>query len=617
MEFQWDLQQKIDDEAYKLYRKKQPLDVAEPRRDAEKIPVRPLRTGLAGRLIDQDVSILAQTPTFRVNTPPNKRDVYRLEIHASNTLEPWLNGAFDQSQVEEVWLQQIRDLRLYGRGWSNLFVLPRLWADDEFKELVAKYLRAISSHNEDHIATAQEAIEDFKRDNFPIRWQYADARATWPQISTERRLPEIVELREMTIGDIAADYSASALPEGADPDDHNQSSLRVFVYTNWVWTATLVEHSKTLAHKWKHNLGMNPYILMETNIQPKGSMVRWKSALYDHADMFEAEDEVLSDLRHNHRRNTLAGHLFTLDPILRSTESPDVMAHPEKLMEYSPGDDISLWKGENVGLLPAPMVNPQSLTYLEFINTLIQSIALNPVEAGRILSGVSAVGFTTALQAAQRRLDPFSNAIIRAAKDWAKLAFRSVARFSTEFPDAPDTIYVTRAKGGAVGVTPHDVEGWESLIQPKLSSMLPINENAMMSLAAAAQNLQIPPQYVLEHYLNIENPEDIIDGWERWKIREALLADKIQKTLMLAGELAQTMPETNAGDLAARIANLPPAAQLGIQMGGGPGGSPAGPGTQPGSLGALEQGMSNQRRAGTPQQPSETVATEIAPQGIV
>ena len=78
------------------------------------------------------------------------------------------------------------------------------------------------------------------------------------------------------------------------------------------------------------------------------------------------------------------------------------------------------------------------------------------------------------------------------------------------------------------------------------------------------------------------------------------------------------MPEANAADLAARIANLPAAAQLGMRMGGGPGGPPPGqPGTQPGSPGAIEQGLSNTRRAGTPQQPSDVTATELAPQGIV
>ena len=628
MESVWGAQKKCDDEAYELYRKKSLLEIAEPKDDAGRVEVRPLRTGLPGRIIDQDVAILAQPPTFRVNPPVSKKRQHILEEHASGKLEPWLNAAFDESQSEQVWLQQVRDLRLYGRGWSNVFVLPRLWAGSDYRELADALISALQSGDEDRIAFARETIEEYKRNNFPIRWQYADARSTWHQVSTERRLPEVIEIREQSAADIAADFGPDILPHKVD--EQSDATLRVFVYTNWLYTATAVEHSEKLAHYWKHDLGMNPYILLETPPQPRGNNIRWKSALYDHADVFNTEDEILSDLRHNHRRNTLAGHLFKLNPDVRMSNTPDTSAVPGEVLDYEPGGDIVLWRDEDAGLMPAPIINPQSMQLLEFVNNFTNSIALNPVEYGRLLSGVSAVGFTTALQAAQRRLDPIARAIERATREWAKLMFRNVQRLSKEFPDAPDVVYVFRAGGEALGVSPADVDGQEALVQPRLSNLLPINDNLMMALAKAASQLNVPPDFILEHYLNIEDPGNVLARWEKWKIREALLADKIEKARALATELSQQFPQAETTDLAARIANLPVAVQMGLAaagalptpggapgaaipgvpegMGGGPPGMASGvPGTAPGSPGAMSQAMSNVRRTGTPQAPSEGV----------
>lgn len=621
MEQTWDEQKKHDDLAFELYSKEHPIDVAEPESDAKKTPIRTLKTGLPGRIVDQDAAILSQPPGFRVNPPPSRQGRNKLERHASGVLEPWLTSAFEQSQFEEVWLQQVRDLRLFGRGWSNVFVLPRLWAQNDYTELVDSLSAALESGDEDRIDLAREAIEDYKRENFPIRWQHADARSTWHQVSTERRLPEVVEVKEIPAAEVAADYGPDVLPKDVDPDSDNK--VRLFVYTNWYWTAAVVEHSKELAHKWKHDLGMNPYILLESTPQPSGRRVRWKSALYDHADIFEALDEILSDLRHNHRRNTLMGHVFSLDPDVYSQGgNPDTAATPQQILDYEPGSDLVLWnKSGSVSLMPAPIINPQSMQLLEFTDNFAQSVALNPVEFGRMMSNVSAVGYTTALQAAQRRLDPISRGIVKACRDWAKLVFLNVKRLSAEFPDTPDKVYVIQAGGQAIGVSPSDVEGWHGLVQPRLSQFLQINENAMMALAHGAFQLGIPPDFIYEHYLNIENPEDLLDRAERWKIREALLEDKIMQAKVLAGQLSQQFPQEQAADLAARISNLPVAVQMGIRAsgvtGGGPleppGQPPRPPGTRPGSPGAERQALSNVRRTATPQDLSNTVAETIVP----
>ena len=216
MERTWSLQHQHDQRPYNLVRQDNEIEVADPEEDEDKPHVRALRSGFAGIAIDLNHATISTPPTLRLNTINSTE---KEKLHASNLLEPWLAGVWGASQVDDVYAQQLRDLLIFGRGWSSFWVLPRLWADADYRLLVEDFVSAVHTGKRAKIRAAEDALEEYKQSNFPLRWQYAEARTTWAQLSRERYLPEVIELRTGTVADILADYGEAAIPKRWRPKD--------------------------------------------------------------------------------------------------------------------------------------------------------------------------------------------------------------------------------------------------------------------------------------------------------------------------------------------------------------------------------------------------------------
>ena len=586
--------------------------------------------------IDRDTSTLSPLCTFTFAPPDSSIENER---HASYLLEPWVAAAYEQSQIEPVTDQCRKDLRLYGRFWMSVFPLPGLWADDDMDKMVAELCACMENgSDEKKVKALRREIEEYKHEVFPIRTQHCDAATTWPLLSVERRVPEGVQIRKLTVEEAVADFGEEELPEDF-ANANAESEIELYIYANWYWTCSVLakpsgglfrsrwnRDSKTetnMVRKWKHNFGANPFILAEANLAPRNDEgVRWKSALFDYQDLIEAMDEALSDWRHNNRQNTLKGLLWKISRESRQITDPEQLQHLEQVFKYEPGEDIPMHIDEGVEELPSAQINTQVVQLTQWLDEKNMMLTLDPTQRGKLLSGQSQVAYTTGLQVARQILRPYAAAIVEADKQWVDRAFRCVGRLSEEYPDAPDKVYVVHGKMGKIGVGPVDVTGWARLAQPKFTSNIEMNENAMMDLMVAAEKAHIPPQIALERWGNFDNPLEILDLMDKWQIRQALLGDLIQRAKEIAVVLAGKVPAQDLATLAQNVASLPPAAQMMLaQQGvipGSPGAMPGGgPGTVPGSPGAMMQGMGNERRAGVPQAPSETAASAMVPGPVV
>ena len=565
---EWGPQAEDDTRIYKLFQRQEEGEVAEPASQANQIKLRKLRTGRAGVARERNKGVLAQTPGRKVH-PLKSADVKSVR-HADGVLEPFFAFDWEHSQVGEVWEPAIGDLVTYSRFWLNKFPIPGLWGSKEYRKLTEKMVglnndRAEADDDqvreiESERVSIQSDIDSFLEENYPLRMRYLPARFTWHQQSDERYLPEVVEVRTVTLDQIKADYPSD---KTNDIVDMGGQGLKLFIYHNWLWTKTVVEHNEaTILREWEHDLGMNPCVLGETNIILDEPGKRWRSPMYDHIDMLEAENEILTDLRHNHRRNTLAGPKITVDPQLRGiTGSTNNLEHE---IEYNPGEPLFLLKGEEEGLQTVSTVNPQSIELLQFIANYNSEIILNPIEAGRLLSGQSAIGFATARESAQTRLDPLSAAIRKVVKRLDKLTIRCVMRLDREFEGMKIPI-----AGKALKIGRKEVEGWENQSQPLLSISLPISRNANMDLAVTALNLPLDPAYSLQEFLQIQNPTEQMDAWMQWQITTALVKNMVQAVETSSGELAKEPGGDDVQQLSQNIAELPPEALFALQQRGG------------------------------------------------
>ena len=618
-EERWRNQQAEDTRSFEITYKQRAVEVRKSPNN-QGPPIRALRSGFGGIAKDRNLAVLSRPPTIKFNPPDNSDKMSR---HASLLLEPWVAGAWKQSQVENVWGQQMNDLVVYGRGYSCLWYVPSTWAGDVYGDMADERASLVSEGGHDgRVRDLLETMDEYRKSHFPFRWHFADAANVWPQFSVERYLPEVIEKRQMTIEDIKANYGGSdAIPEGYGKSS-SSTLLDVYIYTNHYVTATVIPGGATsgwgpwrksaggkVVHSWRHDYGLQPYLLLEANILNANSLgLRWKSMLFDYQDMIESFDEFASDLRQNFRRNALAPVIIHVDP--RAREDAELPLN----INYGPGVDHHLMlPNESIDLAASPAFSPEHINYGNMLRSYIETIALNPAERGMASSGTSAVGFAVQLQAAQITKNPYDDAVVATAERWVKTAFRGVEKLG-------EKVFVSTVKRGRLGVGPADVKGWSDLAQARVSHTLPINKQQQMTLYSMALQNHIPPIWAMEQYLDIENAEAVYDLWERSQIRLALLEENKRKAVALMGQLAQVVPAQDLASFAEQITNLPPWALQPLEQRGvlgmqGPGG--AGPGTQPGSQGAQMQGASNTARgAGLGGQGmSETVALQMPPGG--
>ena len=594
MESRWAAQEKVDTRAAGLYTKQASVSVATQGDNQDVVAV---SGGIAGQGIDQDVALITVFPFLRVNNPDPKDEDLKKRI--DSLVEPWLAAVRKRSQIGPVEERAIADLPLFGRSWTNLFPLPRLWADSpKFQDLLKQYQDLVSDGgDEKNITEARKALELFRRDHFPIRWRYVNPRSTWYQHSDEVHLPEVIEIRTMTAADILSNYNEEDLPDGfSDGDDERE--VKVYTYTNHVQTATTVDDGGDphLVHDFEHGMGLNPYILSETKPyydNPLG--IRWVGSLFHISDQIELFDQLMSDYATNHRMNAITPRIWEHLP---DDTDPQTLGRPDP-DQLTPGQDVHIWAGlEKVYLAPVPQIQQQAIQLLQEVKERINSAFLQPHLGGESKSGESNVLFNTRFQVSDRQFQGKVRAIGDAAEQFGELAFRCVKALNDKVPDT-DKVYALSERHGWLGLSPKDVDGLEGCVQARIDRELPINMTAKVQRAQMLKEFGLPMSLILESVLNYENPEDIMD---QAFVERAVAASEeaaIQQVWAQANFIIQQAAQGNAGGLSDRVAALPPAFQQGLQLAGAPG------------MGGMGQSMGNMAREGSPQAPTQFSAGQM------
>ena len=628
----WAPQTTRDTEAWELFDNSYAMDIAtQKEQQTEDAPeIRPQRSGFIGIATDRDVAILTQPVQFIFDSDGNTSD----KEHVDELLEPWINRAVQLAQVEGLVDEQaIHDLRLFGRGWRCVELLPRLWAEDEYGELVEAYARVakqmarasdsgLMAKLRVRMGDMEEEMEEFRAENFPIRVRYADARATWPQISKERRLPQVVEIYDTTVAEVVADYGEKALPVTPGDYYNDHTALKLYVYNNWKWSAVAIGTgqegggARLAREPYEHGLRRSPCVLMETRaLNTSAEGIRWKSSARDFAATVKAQDQYWSDAMNLMRRNTTLG-LYANLPADATEE--EVKSMGDLKIRLGPSNDVFPY-GIEPKLKPAPVLHPQ---YLETARQWIdynQQYTMNPDLSGVMRSGQAAVGFIASLQAQQRAfLGPYTKIITQGAREEAQLVLMQVVQLSREFPDAPDKVTVVGARGskGKLAVGPSDVRGWIQLVRAVAPDFLPVSENALLDLAQKAASLGVfHPEFWMETYMHVQDPQAKLRRGRVWQIQQAVFEQNVlPRAVELTKALSTQMPQENAAALAELIVGLPPAAQEVILQQRGlasAGGVP--PGTQPNTPGAAVQAGANEARTGVMPAPYQTEATGFMP----
>lgn len=570
---------------------------------------RKVTAGQVGTMVDRDVNVLRGRPMAVVMV----RGGTDAERHASDTLEPWLNTAIWRAARDFlVWDRGLLDLNLVGEFWSKVLPAPQFWAGYELEKLVAKK-RQLAEAGED-TKEINEEIRIYKRDKFPIVWQYVDALSVYPDWD-EEGIAEVYEERKLSRDRIESRFGP--IEDIGSQDDE----IQVVEYANETHVATVLKDGKRfLKDPWEHGLGVNPYVRIVRNpMRSSGNGHYRRGSAYHARGLLQAQDETLTSWHAVMQREVETPPLFVLVPQLRAR-----LGLSEKEIKVKPGDPVVLYAGpegtELASRYPTATVNPQLGQLFALLTEFADRAGgWRPqlIGAGGE-AGESAVRLDMQRQGALSELEVAHQELERGFAAVGERMFRAVLSLNRDYPEAMDNVTVRmadKAHGSReIEVSPKDVQTYEWMIGGKITLNLTVHHGQAVTNARLLTDPQHPlldDNTARQTELGFENPQDIGDRiYEQEIIGDgvAVLRKRLQERAMLVGEQLQ---EADMRKLLQNIAQMPPAAQQ-VLMGefGDMQSSPL--------MENLKRGQSNVQRTGRLQRESmlQGVSGQREPQGV-
>jgi hypothetical protein len=314
--------------------------------------------------------------------------------------------------------------------------------------------------------------------------------------------------------------------------------------------------------------------------------------------MIDTHDEILAELRENHRDNTKGQIVQKFDPSFYD-EGAKVLGRPKVEKIQPGGPPIALWTTEGFELTPVPQINDQSLVLLGKVQELIYTTKLSPALRGEAKSGTSQNQYVTQIQIAERATDPYLKAMNNHAEYVAKRMFRAVQTL-----DEPVAVFVEK---GLIEVSPSDVRGWENAVNARSDRAIPIDKNLIDNQASVELNaLKLSRETVYEQTLGFADPHSEIRKSEADQLRQSAFQILAQKVAAMAeGVLQQPSPQ-QVDEFNSLFATASPELQQMLTA-------------DPSIAGKIMKSSANMGRTGVPQQqrgPTEQVSpTPASPNG--
>lgn len=591
-------QRSLDQKMLDVYTQKHMIEARQP---SEDMPLRPVGTGFAGLLVDQDVAVLAGDVSFRVYP----RGGAKAERHASDVLEPFIQSAWKVLQADvEVWTPMIVDSRVYGRAWAiGPIPAPMFWGTDDLREMYER----LDTADDGKKKGIRDEIDDYYGANFPIVWRHWNARdvyCTW----NERAQPsEVLYCRKMYAADIVDRWGDSALPErGKRYRDSEQLDVLDYINSRYLAVQVPDKADPRVAHQWEHRMGCTPVTFADAGRLPDNEHGwMWAGAAFHIRELVHALDDTLTDMRTLIRESPTSPPVVYLDAEARG----QLDGWPTNI-QVKAGETVNLLKDEKIERAPVPQINIDAYQVFDRLRSIAEMVGVRrDALVGTGPSGQSAVHLNEANQIAKAELKRAHQGLQRGATRFAKLLFKAVTALSEEYPDAPDKVTIRPAIRGvaskAIEVGPEDVKGWEEMVEASIDLNLPVNENANalnFQLTTQSNALSIPS--ARERYLDVENPLEEDDKRHEWMWNEAIAQLATNVLLARAGGALEsaTIDEAQLRD---KYAQLPAFAQEVFARFGENGGAPT------------LRGARNTQRTGRGQSMSQLTGTQTeVPSGV-
>lgn len=546
---------------------------------------RPVGTGLGGFMVDQRVAVLTGPLFLRVAA----RGGQIADRHASDTLEPYLNGAFNclNDDVEVRGLVE-QDQGLYGEAFVLVIPAPFFWADDEMKGLAEK-------------KASKKEYEDYKSQNLPIVMRHWDTRAVLPVFNDRGEPQEILYCRKMCADDIVARWGEGYLPV-RNTKYKDSEEIEVTDYVNKTEIGVIIGKGTiaTGPPSFKHHMGITPVAYFSGGKLPKNDYGLTRKGFLFHArELLPSMDEIMTDIRTNINDFTTAPPVVTINPEVRGL----LEGWPNRV-DWKGGNEttINLVTGETVGRFPVSQITIDAYQYLAKGREYLELTSLREGLSGSGPAGQSAVHLTGSNQISKAELQRYHDGLKRGYKKVGELLMRIPAALNSEYPDYPDKITVrykdAKHQSKEIAVSPDDTQGWHKMVTADIDLNLPINEGGnVQNYSIATKSGGLSEATARERYLNVQNPYEEADKIAEENLYKAIITLTTQYLTQRAAGAIEKQGATSPVGLIQQAANLPQFAQESLARSFNP--------QQQEELGNLARGATSEARAGRGQQLSE------------
>ncbi len=497
---QYQGQREVDDEAQNLYLQTHVVKVTDPdegttpqTEEAEPDPnqdIEPVGLGRAPLMVDQDAYTIAAMFTFRVNAAGVGPDA---QEHATK-LERFLDAVvlrMEELAPEPQWPKVRKDIVLYGRGVKVVFPVPRYWAGERFE----RHTDGEGKFTEDPDEFEKRRQFELRR-HLPIIWRHWSAPDCYFRWYGEDDY-SIVHYDRMLAGEIVSRHPGSMDEEGKTTGAYfleekiKKSEIRasepvdVVEYLDSEWYGLMVGRERDVLIRWKHYMGVNPGVLFSGNPVPKNDRFRWAGALYHSRFALKAQDEAVSNMLTNLRRDTRALTVIYHDA--KVEVGGEAKGRPMQI-RYKPGGQLDLWApNEKVERLGAARSNADYGAVISMLQGAVDDTGLRRVFMGSVKSDVTGTATRLTGEFAQLEMNDIAMGIRTAARKigirilHAPLALEEAVK-DLRSETKPDKVYVRyedrKRKTFEIAVGPDDVVNYDDLIQARWALKTPSDERA-------------------------------------------------------------------------------------------------------------------------------------------
>lgn len=592
--------------------------VAARRKDAKAIGF-----GTVGNMDDARVNILGARPLAKVIA----RGGTAAGMHASDTLEPWLNTIVWQAQGDfDVWDKGVQDQQVIGRAWSKILPAAQFYGDTEYAELTEEWRRLIEEQKD--TTDVRERIHLYRRDNPSIVWRYVNPVSTYMEWD-ERGIAGVYEFCKMTRLDIEARWPD--VPEGKDDE------VEVIHYANSVFVAALLPEGegvagtgiarspgKFLGKPWEHGMGCNPYVrILRSPLRANTQGYEYTGCSFHAREMSDSLDESLTDWREGMHREAKSPLVYYLNAALRSFLNID-----DKKIEPDAAGNITLFSHKDYGTEevkrgPVPTVNEQLGTFIAIVGAQAdRSGAWVPQLMGFGPSGESAVHQDLARQSAiTGEMEMPHRHLEEGFAEICKRFFRCVVALDKKLPEDADEEMrkvVVRHKVGEhdskeIAVTAKDVREYDPLVRGVIQMNLPVDMSMQVTNAMLLRRSEdgkpplVDDNTLRELFLNFENPQEVGNKVHEQDIVNDMVQVYREQLKQRAMVVSDELSDEDMSKIAEEIQSMSPQAAQALvaEISQGQ--------TEAGAMGDVARSQANVARTGRGQRQSRLQGMGIGP----